>query len=177
MAGVDVIGITAADVEAMRTILPSVLKAPDVSGRLAAGGRPEGHRLLAYVIPIDYTMQGMIADTGEEWRLFDQHKTIGMIAEYVAHPFAHLTEGHAHHGAPSAAGMSMHDSPAMKRRIIFVDISSEPRPPAAARDDFGIGVRRTPRFFADVHLHTGEVLQVKDIPSGSGWGTVPTPTF
>jgi hypothetical protein len=32
-------------------------------------------------------------------------------------------------------------------------------------------------FFIDVHLHTGEVLAVRDTPPGSGWGTVPTPVF
>jgi protein-S-isoprenylcysteine O-methyltransferase Ste14 len=175
--GVDVIGISAEDVEAMRAILPAVLRAPEVSGRLAAAAGREGHRLLAYVVPIDYPMQGMIADTGEEWRLFEQHKTIRMITEYVVHPFAHLTEGHAHGAGVHAAGMSRHDSPAMKRRIIFVDVSSATRPSMSARDDFGIDTRRTPRFFIDVHLHTGEVLQAKDIPSGSGWGTVPTPVF
>jgi len=45
-----------------------------------------GHRLLAYFIPIDYVMQGMIADTGSEWKLFEQHKTIGMITDYIFHP-------------------------------------------------------------------------------------------
>jgi protein-S-isoprenylcysteine O-methyltransferase Ste14 len=174
---VDLIGITAEDVEAAREILPSVLGDPAVAARLRAATGREGHRLLSYVIPIDYTMQGMIADTGEEWRLFEQHKTIGMITEYVVHPFAHLTEGHAHRATPHGSGTSAHDSPAMKRRIIFVDVSSGTRPLLSSRDDFGIDVNRTPRFFVDVHLHTAEVLQVKDIPSGSGWGTVPTPAF
>jgi hypothetical protein len=135
-----------------------------------------GHRWLAYVIPIDYTMQGMIADTGAEWRLFEQHKTLPMITEYVVHPFSHLTEGHTH-AMPGHAAMHAHDSPAMKRRVIFVDVSAATGPLADARDDFGIGVVRQPQFFVDVHLHTGEVLQVREIPSGSGWGSVPTPTF
>jgi hypothetical protein len=47
----------------------------------------------------------------------------------------------------------------------------------SSRDDFGVAVKRAPRFFVDVHLHTDELLHVKDIPSGSGWGTVPTPAF
>jgi hypothetical protein len=29
----------------------------------------------------------------------------------------------------------------------------------------------------DVHLHTGEILQVKPLAAGSGWGSVPTPMF
>ncbi len=177
IGGVDVIAITAEDVKAMDAILPSVLQAPEVAARLPGAAGRDGHRLLAYVIPIDYTMQGMIADTGEEWKLYERHRTIGMITEYILHPFAHLTEGHAHLATVPAHGMSMHDSPAMKRRIIFVDVSSRWRPLGSSRDDFDIEMQRTPRFFVDVHLHTGEVLRVKDIPSGSGWGTVPTPTF
>lgn len=170
--GIDTIAITADDLAAAGDLLPAVLQEATVAQRLSPPA-PAGHRRLAYVIPVDYTMQGMIADTGEEWRLFEQHKTIAMIGDYVLHPFTHLTEGHAAaHGA-----MHAHNNPAMQRRLIFFDVSSERGPLTSPRDDFGISVRREPRFFADVHLHTGEVLQVKDIPSGSGWGTVPTPTF
>lgn len=173
--GVDAIAITAEDLAAVRGLLPGVLDAPAVAARMRSG-EPGGHRLLAYIIPVDYTMQGMIADTGEEWRLFDQHKTVAMITEYVIHPFAHLTEGHTH-VTSAHGGMALHDSPAMRRRIIFLDVASETRALMSASDDFGINVRRRPRFFVDVHLHAGEVLQVVDIPSGSGWGSVPTPTF
>lgn len=177
IGGVDVIAITAEDKEAIRVILPCVLRAPEVAMRLPRATGRGGHRLLAYVIPIDYRMQGMIADTGEEWRLYERHKTIGMITEYVFHPFAHLTEGHGHHEGPGAPRTSGHDSPAMKRRIIFVDVWSDRRPLIAPRDDFDIDVRHLPRFFVDVHLHTGEALQVNNLASGSGWSTVPTPTF
>ena len=97
-----------------------------------------------------------------------------MITDYVLHPFGHLTEGHAHAGH---GGMDGHNSPAMKRRLIFIDVSSDTRPLTSSRDDFGINLRRRPLFFAEVHLHTGEVLQVQSIPDGTGWGLVPTPTF
>ena len=40
-----------------------------------------------------------------------------------------------------------------------------------------LAVTRRPLFFADVHLHTMEILAVRDTPPGSGWGTVPTPVF
>ncbi len=175
--GIDVIGITAEDAAAGAQLLASVRRDPAVASRLQAASVASGARTLAYVIPIDYTMQGMIADTGDEWKLFMQHKTIGMITEYVIHPTAHLTEGHAGHAGLPTQGMSMHDSPAMKRRIIFVEVSSAAGALASPRDDFGIGVRRKPLFLVDVHLHTAEVLGVKDIPLGSGWGTVPTPVF
>jgi protein-S-isoprenylcysteine O-methyltransferase Ste14 len=174
---IDVIGITAEDAAAGSQLLTSVSQDPAVASRLRAARATPGARMLAYVIPIDYTMQGMIADTGDQWKLFMQHKTVGMIVEYVIHPTAHLTEGHAGHAGLPTQGMSMHDSPAMQRRIIFVEVSSPAGALASAREDFDIGVRRRPVFLVDVHLHTGEVLAVKDIPPGTGWGTVPTPMF
>jgi hypothetical protein len=65
----------------------------------------------------------------------------------------------------------------MKRRVIFLDISADGRPLSSPVEDFGINARRSPLLFVDVHLHTGEILQVKELPAGSGWGTVPTPMF
>jgi protein-S-isoprenylcysteine O-methyltransferase Ste14 len=110
--GVDAIAITADDLTTARGLLPDVFREGAVATRLRSGSR-EGHRVLAYVIPVDYTMQGMIADTGPEWRLFDRHKTLSMITDYVLHPFSHLTERHAH-AMPAHGAMAHHDSPAMK---------------------------------------------------------------
>jgi len=65
----------------------------------------------------------------------------------------------------------------MKRRAIFLDVSLGTEPLRSSVDEFGINIQRTPLFFVDVHLHTGEVLNVQDLPGGSGWGKVPTPMF
>jgi hypothetical protein len=154
-----------------------VLQNPAIASKLQSIENGKGHRLLAYFIPIDYVMQGMIANTGEEWKLFEQHKTIGMITEYILHPFGHLTSGHAHRGAAEAHHSTMHDSPAMKRRIIFIEVSAGNEVLTSPFDDFNINSTRTPLFFVDIHLHTGEILQIQDTPAGSGWGTVPTPMF
>ena len=108
---VDVITITKEDLITAKQLLPSVLQDPVIASKLQMIENSKGHRLLAYFIPIDYVMQGMIANTGGEWKLFEQHKTIGMITEYIFHPFAHLTEGHAHHPGMQAHNPSMHDSP------------------------------------------------------------------
>jgi len=174
---VDVIAITGEDLVAAEQLLPSVLQDPTIASRLQPIENSKGHRLLAYFIPVDYVMQGMIADTGGEWKLFEQHKTIGMITEYILHPFSHLTEGHAHHPGMEAHNPSMHNSPAMERRIIFIEVSAMNEKLASPFVDFGINIVRTPLFFVDVHLHTGEILQIRDTPTGSGWGTVPTPMF
>jgi protein-S-isoprenylcysteine O-methyltransferase Ste14 len=177
--GVDVLTITEADTATASELVPAVLADSSVAARLSSAKGTPGHRILAYFLPIDYVMQGMIANTGEEYKLFEQHKTIGMITEYVLHPFSHLTEGHAHHMAMAGMkhGPEMYAMPAMKRRVIFLSVSSGENGMASARDDFAINALRTPLLFVDVHLHTAEILQVKDLPGGSGWGTVPTPMF
>ena len=174
---VDVTAITREDLITADQLLPSVLQDSVIASKLQTIDNEKGHRILAYFIPIDYVMQGMIADTGGEWRLFEHHKTIGMITEYIFHPFAHLTEGHAHHPGTEAHNPGMHNSPAMKRRIIFIELSPRNEGLTSPFDDFNINITRTPLFFVDVHLHTGEILQIRDTPAGSGWGTVPTPMF
>jgi protein-S-isoprenylcysteine O-methyltransferase Ste14 len=174
---VDVITITKEDLITAKQLLPSVLQDSVIASKLQPIENSKGHRLLAYFIPVDYVMQGMIANTGGEWKLFEQHKTIGMITEYIFHPFAHLTEGHAHHPGMQAHNPNMHNSPSMKRRIIFIEVSAGNGELTSPFDDFDINIARTPLFFVDVHLHTGEILHVQDTPAGSGWGSVPTPLF
>ena len=177
IGNVDVITITLEDLTTANELLPPVLEDSVVASKLRSFSSNASHRLCAYFIPIDYVMQGMIANTGDEWKLFEQHKTIGMITEYIFHPFAHLTGGHAQHMATQTHDMSMHNSPAMKRRVIFIDVFTDEKEATSPSDDFGINAHRTPLFFVDVHLHTGEILRVQDTPAGSGWGTVPTPMF
>ena len=176
---VDIITITPEDSTNVSQLIPPILQDSVVASKLKLFPRTTNHRLLAYFIPIDYVMQGMIANTGDEWKLFEQHKTIGMITEYILHPFAHLKGGHAHHMDMSNMkhDPEMYALPAMKRRVIFIDVSVEEGELKTQFDDFDIKVKRTPLFFVDVHLHTAEILQVHDMPTGSGWGTVPTPMF
>ncbi len=174
---VDVMAIRQEDLPTAKQLLPPLLADPAVASRLQSVPNDPNHRLLAYVIPVDYVMQGMIANTGEEWKLFEQHKTIGMMGENIFHPFRHLTEGHAHHGAGIQHEAAGHNRPEMRRRIIFMEISANRGGLPSPYEDFGFNVKRTPLFFVDVHLHTGEILQIKETPGGSGWGTVPTPMF
>ena len=178
--GIDVLTISDADNENAKDLIPALLADSSISAKLQPSLKSEGHRVLAYFIPVDYVMQGMIANTGDEYKLFERNKTIAMITEYILHPYAHLISGHAHHMAMMTGQVhdsSMYNSPAMKRRVIFMDISSHGRVLADPTDDFAINVERKPLLFADIHLHTAELLQIKDTPEGSGWGTVPTPMF
>jgi hypothetical protein len=174
---VDVITITKGDLLPAKHLLPSVLEDSAVASKLKSFPIDKDHRILAYFIPADYVMQGMIANTGGEWKLFEQHKTIGMIVDYTFHPFAHLTGDHGHHRLMEHHEMGMHASSAIQRRIIFIEISASYRELKSAFDDFDISIKRTPLFFVDINLHTGEILRVQETPAGSGWGSVPTPMF
>ena len=176
ISNVDVITITSEDLTIAKELVPLVLQDSVVASKLQSLPHNANHRLLAYFIPIDYVMQGMVANTGEDWKLFEKHKTIGMITEYIFHPFGHLTGGHTHNMANMKHGPEMYALPMMKRRVIFIDVSADDQLNSPL-DDFDINVRRSPLFFVDVHLHTAEILQVHDTPSGSGWGNVPTPMF
>ncbi len=108
VTGIDVLTITDADNENAKDLIPALLADSTISARLQPSLKSEGHRVLAYFIPVDYVMQGMIANTGDEWKLFERHKTIAMITEYILHPYAHLVSGHAHHMAMMTG--QVHDS-------------------------------------------------------------------
>ena len=153
--------------------MTSVLQLPEIASRLQKIKGP----FLVYFMPTDYVMQGMIADTGGEWQLYKRHHTVAMISDWIFHPFRHLKGGHAmmHHNGEQH---DMGNKPAgngVTRRMIFLQIvSDEPVLPSAL---FGINARRVPLFMADVEIHNLELIAVQDLPSETGWGRVPTPTF
>jgi hypothetical protein len=153
--------------------MEDVLQLPEIASRL-----PQTGAVLAYEMPIQYVMQGMIADTDPAYRLYQRHQTLPMIADWVLHPFRHLEgggHGHAmmHHAEPGGRAASF-----AARRIIFLEVAgsgdASVADPAAL---FAMGAVRAPRFYADVDLHTLELLEVKDLGPGTGWGRVPTPMF
>ncbi len=169
--GMDVMTVLPGDLPLAESLITSAQSDPSVAEMLRSAHAASGQRVLAYIVPVNYIMQGMIVDTGPEWRLFQRHQTLAMISDYIVNPMGHLQGGHR-----GNAGAMMPGNPAMQRRIIFVQISGKQTLSSAAAD-FGINNQRTPRFFADVSMHTGEVLQVRDTPRGTGWGDVPTPMF
>ena len=147
----------------------AVLELPQVKSRLDRSSGP----ILCYLVPQHYVMQGMIADTGPEWRLYEDHQTLAMIADWILHPFRHLQGGHTmtHHaigGAPAPGGTV--------RRLIFLRLDS-PRPGNTRAIIFGITTSRVPLFFADVDIHNLVLLDIHSLGPGTGWGRVPTPMF
>jgi protein-S-isoprenylcysteine O-methyltransferase Ste14 len=153
--------------------MAEILELPDIESRIASAPGA----LLVYLVPRHYIMQGMIADTGPEWRLYEHHQTLPMIADWIFHPFRHLQGGHAmmHHDMGAGATASG-AAGGMVRRLIFLEVDS-PRAGMTRADLFGIGAIRTPRFYADIDVHNLVLLEVRPLSPGTGWGRVPTPMF
>ncbi len=153
--------------------MADVLELPEVKRRLAKSSGP----VLVYFIPQQYVMQGMIADTGPQWRLYEHHQTLAMIADWIFHPFRHLQGGHMmmHHdmGGASTTGVA---PDGMVRRLIFLRIES-PQVTTSPAALFGINATRIPMFFADVDIHNMVLLDIQSLSPGTGWGQVPTPLF
>ena len=151
--------------------MADVLEMPDIKARLESSKGP----FLVYLMPKEYIMQGMIADTGGEWQLYKHHHTLAMISDWIFHPFRHLQGGHAMMHHDMGQGMEMPEGGGVVRRMIFLRIEGgDASPPASL---FGINARRVPLFYADVDIHNLVMQYIKDLPAETGWGRVPTPMF
>jgi hypothetical protein len=153
--------------------MSDVLELPEVQSRLDQSSG----RILVYLVPQQYVMQGMIADTGPQWRLYEHHGTMSMIADWIFHPFRHLQGGHMmmHHDMAGASTAGMAQGGVLRRLIFLrVDSDSSAASPASL---FAINATRTPLFYIDVDIHNLVLLDIKDLGPGTGWGRVPTPMF
>ncbi len=154
------------DTQKMERKMNDVLSMPDVKTRLKAD-----EKYLVYFIPTDYIMQGLIADTGVEWRLYRRHFTISRFLDWVFHPFSHLAGGH--HAGHEHTVMDINSG--MVRRLIFLNIPDSSI--STPYDFFSINARRTPQFMADIDIHNLKILYLKDLSQDTGWGKLPVPTF
>jgi protein-S-isoprenylcysteine O-methyltransferase Ste14 len=153
--------------------MAALVELPEIRSRLERMPGP----VLVYVIPQQYVMQGMIADTGPQWRLYEHHQTLGMIADWIFHPFRHLQGGHMmmhHDGGGTPATITA--SGGTIRRLIFLGIDA-PRSSNTPGLIFGIDTVRIPQFFVDVDMHNLVLLDIHALGPGTGWGRVPTPMF
>ncbi|HTY24706.1 MAG TPA: isoprenylcysteine carboxylmethyltransferase family protein [Desulfomonilaceae bacterium] len=153
----------------------------------------EDKNYLGYLMPADYVMQGMIADTGSRFHLFKQHHTIAMISDWVLHPFEHLRR------PPSAHMAKMHnvdpniarrhhcplgiDDQNIKcgdcpyRRVIIVEIEDGQKSPVSGADVLGFNMNRIPAGFVDINTQTGEIINSKEVQKSTAWKDVPTPAI
>jgi len=165
-----------------------ILELPEVRSRLS-----EDADYLVYVMPVNYIMQGLIADTGGAWKLYKHHHSLSMMTDWILHPFRHLREGHKMHGRNhagtggishgghrkhmAAGGVSGQGGQGVLRRLIVLRIENAPAG-AFPYNLFSMNARRMPVLMADVEFHELKLLSIKDLPPGeTGWGRVPTPTF
>ena len=163
------VAILPEDMPKMEHRMGDILRLKEVSERLKSN-----ENYLVYFLPPHYIMQGLIADTGGEWKLYKQHHAISMIADWIFHPFRHLQEGHhAMHGMLDHPEHQMNAG--IARRLVFLKVANMQgnRP----IDVFSINAVRTPVFMADVDIHNLDILSLKDLPQDTGWGTLPTPIF
>ena len=153
----------------MQHRIAGILNVEEVRARLN-----ENESYVAYFLPTNYVMQGLIADTGGDWHLYKHHHSISRFTDWIFHPFGHLGgpqhsvfEPEHHPGHGMAAGSV--------RRLIFLKVSNVAVTKPA--DVFAVNAVRTPDFMVDLDVHSLKVLDVKNLPVETAWGRVPTPAF
>ena len=154
--------------------------------------RPEKD-YLGYVMPPDYVMQGMIADTGGAFHLHSQHQSLALIADWIFNPFEHLRRSPSaqmaamHHADPAVARRHhcpvMIDDPGMDcrtcplRRIVLVEIDHEGNGHLSEAGLFSFSAKRVPVCFLDIDTSTGAIIDAKRVGSATAWMDVPTPAI
>ncbi|RJQ53328.1 MAG: isoprenylcysteine carboxylmethyltransferase family protein [Nitrospiraceae bacterium] len=161
--------ITDDDKFKMEHRMADILRMDEIKPRLN-----DDDKYLVYFLPPHYIMQGLIADTGGDWKLYKQHHTMSMITDWVLHPFSHLSE--AHQGMHAGMQHDAHSAGvSMTKRLIFLKIGNAES--GSSGDMFSINARRIPQFMIDIGIHDLRVIDLKELPVETGWGTVPTPVF
>ncbi|MGO8761368.1 MAG: methyltransferase family protein [Desulfobaccales bacterium] len=166
----------------------------EIIAAAAAGEAPflkKDKSYLGYVMPADYIMQGMIADTGDRAHLFKHHHTVALITDWVFHPFAHLRRppaAHmaAMHGVDPAVARRHHCPVELNlagmecdtctiRRVILVEVTAAPDQPLSGKNLLAGGVTRTPVGFIDLDAKDGRIIHVRPVAKSTAWKDVPTP--
>jgi len=170
--------------------ISAIVKA-EVDGKLESIRSDKDY--LGYLMPGDYVMQGMIANTGDDFHLFKQHNTVMMITEWVLHPFQHLRS------SPSLHMAKMHNvDPAIARRhhcplgindpsldcnncpyrrVIIDEVSNRGGRHLSGKGLLSFDTERVPVAFIDINTKTGEIVNIKVVKNKTAWAGVPTPAI
>lgn len=148
---------------------------------------------LGYLMPADYIMQGMIANTGDDFHLYKQHNTVAMIKDWVLHPFQHLRTSPSVHMAkmhnvdPSFARRrhcpngvndpSLECNSCPYRRIIIDEVESNYDKHIFGSKLLSFGTTRIPIALIDINTETGEIINVEKVEKVTAWEDVPTPAI
>jgi hypothetical protein len=146
---------------------------------------------VGYLMPADYIMQGMIADTGGEFHLFKQHNTVAMITDWVLNPFEHLRTSPSIHMAkmhnvdPAVArrhhcplGINKPDLDCKTcpyRRVIILEVHHTDGGHLSGSDLMSLQNTRVPVYAVDIDIRTGEIVNVIKVGRATAWEDVPTP--
>ncbi|MGO9415843.1 MAG: methyltransferase family protein [Syntrophobacteraceae bacterium] len=191
------IGLSRAGNITIVTILPEDAEMGKmVLGKMGANGLEfidSGKDYLAYLMPGDYIMQGMIANTGDEFHLHKGHNTFALIADWVIHPFEHLRRSPAArmakmHGVDPMSARRRHcpmriNDPNLScescpyRRIIFIEIDHAGNSHIAGEELFSFEASRIPVGFSDVNTLTGQIVTTRRVEKATAWRDVPTPSI
>jgi protein-S-isoprenylcysteine O-methyltransferase Ste14 len=148
---------------------------------------------LGYVMPADYIMQGMIADTGSDSQLHKQHQTPTLIADWIFHPFAHLRRppsaymakmygvdpavARRHHCPVGINDPSLECDSCPHRRVIFIEVSDENLSQITGQNCLSITTQRKPICYMDIDTRTGAIDSIQPVGTGTAWKDVPTPVI
>ncbi len=188
---VTLVSILPEDEGLSRNVLNEVFAGDDLPASLSFIRSDKDY--LGYVMPPDYVMQGMIADTGGAFHLHQQHHTFALIADWIFNPFEHLRR------SPAAQMAAMHNvDPAMARRhhcplkmddpnfhcescplrrIIFLEIDHSGNGHLSKTGIFSFNATRVPICFMDINTQTGEIINVERVGTATVWKDVPTPAI
>ncbi len=154
------------DTQKMEHGMNDILSMAEVKSRMRGN-----EKYLVYFMPVDYIMQGLIADTGVEWRLYRRHFTMSRFLDWIFHPFSHLAGGH--HAMHDHAQSDMHKGTV--RRLVFLNVSGGTN--STPYDFFSINEQRAPQFMVDVDINDLKLIELKELTPDTGWGKLPTPAF
>jgi protein-S-isoprenylcysteine O-methyltransferase Ste14 len=148
---------------------------------------------LGYLMPADYIMQGMIANTGTEFHLYEKHSTVTMVTEWVLSPFQHLRS------SPSVHMAKMHNvDPAIARghhcpigindpsldcnncpyrRVIIDEVVNANGKHIIGKELLSFDTNRVPVYSIDINTRTGEVVNILKVEKATAWQDVPTPAI
>jgi hypothetical protein len=148
---------------------------------------------LGYEMPVDYIMQGMIANTGAEHHLYKQHHTVALIIDWVPHPFEHLRRSPSAHMAKMRGGdpamarrhhcplgindQNMDCNNCEYRRIVFVEVDNPSGSHISGKELFAFNTRRIPVGFIDMNTKSGKIIKKIQVESKTAWSDVPTPAI
>lgn len=188
---VTLVSILPEDDSHSRKALAELLPASDAPSNLSFLKADKDY--LGYVMPADYVMQGMIADTGGDFHLHQHHNTFALITDWVLNPFDHLRR------SPSAQMAAMHNAdPAMARRhhcslgmndpalqcescpfrrIVFIEVDHDGKDRLTKEGLFSFDATRIPVCFIDINTRTGEIINAKQVGKATAWRDVPTPAI